>query len=199
MLTLAAVLCAAPALSAPAQRKGARPARPSTPGAPAEKEPTLEETLAWLKEKLTSSAFYKRVSSDEDGSLTTVYKVTGVGFEGCTMTMETSLAISSSFNPSIRETLHHYKVSLGDLDPARVEVYQLYKSDAAITEVQAYTAGDAPKVQDRRDAPGLRGREVEEKAGTSIAFTFAEKDLAERAGKALAHAIKLCGAKREPF
>lgn len=194
--SLLLVLLLMPLLFAFGQRKGAARAKAKAANSQTkteQKEPSLDETIAWLKEKISASAFYKK---EFPGGSNITYKVDEVEFEGCTLSYRATSTDTSS--PQPRSTIWKFKVPLSALDPDQITVSALLKDGSAYF-IKALTIQNQPKVQYRRDSIFLGERDVEEKPYTSIEIDFTDQEIANRVAKALAHAGTLCSAKKEPF
>jgi hypothetical protein len=199
-LTLALTLLFILAAPSPAQKRGLKRNKPIEQSKQSSKtsEPSLDETLAWLKEKIIASAFYNHQSGDSDEKLFTSYKVESINFEGCSVSIKSVYKDSFLTDPTITTTTFESKVALTDLNPSRVEVNQR-KDLSERYDLAIHTLNNEPKVQTHMlSQKGLKVRN-NDSAAAQLDITFSDKEIADRTAKAFIHAIKLCQLKREPF
>ncbi|HEX5733364.1 MAG TPA: hypothetical protein VF131_11070 [Blastocatellia bacterium] len=157
-----------------------KPAEEQKPAA-SQDAPSLKETLDWLREKLEAEGGF----DDKDSKIST--KFSSVMTEGCTLryTMTTRF-----YSPVDR--------AAGTGGGKRREItFQLRDIDLSSIKVETWIGGAysvAVVTIDSKPKINL-GDELSAKTGVY----FQEEEMAGRFAKALAHAIKLCQEKKEPF
>jgi hypothetical protein len=165
-----------------------------------ETEPTLQETLDWLKGKIDEQAGYSQQCTEaSDGSkyrTTLAYKVSDMA-NGRIVYRATDAVVSKDARI---EVTHEISFCLKDLNPDALQVSAVrlgFENDkcnpAQFGEVMLQTTNDRRLIQER----SLRDGQVSRRLFT-ILF-FADTELAARVAKAFAHAIRLSGGKAEPF
>jgi hypothetical protein len=139
---------------------------------------TLEDTLDWLRGRLPQLVTYTFEGQEYSRS-------TDVTVDGCKMT------VVDWINTKERDIKYTSTFSLGDLDVAHHEVDDM--GEAWILTV--------PTSFGKRSVRIVRteGKKTETLRGAHVNFPFQAKEMATRASKALSHASRLCGGRREPF
>lgn len=153
-------------------------------------EPTLEETLTWLKDNLPSKASYIGAFRTLDW----IERVAEVEIDRCNVRWRTEQETSAS------RRKEGDRFSLADLDAANVALSTSQHTPPMF--VLTLNAKDGRKVIKRvslRETPMLRPS-VMEYFTESVRLSFQDEATRERFQKAFTHAIKLCASpKKEPF
>lgn len=158
----------------------------STPGG----SPSLEETLSWLREKLTTHA-PNEMRSNDGRLLGTWFKL--VRFEGCELTWREEMYTEKG-TLSGETTIH-----LGDLNPEGTKIQQDILSGLYFLDLYAPAGKSLVRHRVISD-----GKEMMSFADETARLRFREMDMARRVDRAFAHAARLCAAARnnnrkEPF
>lgn len=155
--------------------------------------PTLEETLGWLRGKLSESyragVFLNPYAADER-----VFNFQPVKFDGCTLVWRDDFAVSQRKRKEVTTT--QTEIQLSEFSPGSVTVSKedCYASPCWRLDLETRNSKRVVKEGD------VKGSSVDYTIKeSSVSFFFREEDLARRAGKAFSHAIELCGGKAEPF
>jgi hypothetical protein len=179
---LALTLLAMMSVTASAQTGRANPSKPAVPpkeqSAPSQKkadsggEPSLNETLDWIRQKLTTGAgFYSKEEK-------TLIKFSGVKVDDCTIAYNEYINLDGAGDDNIETSFN-----LKEVDPSSIKVEEFFGGFV----VKYNTLGG-------KQAVNRSGRKVDKGF-----IGFQVQDMAARFAKALSHAIKLCAGKREPF
>ena len=136
-----------------------------------ESEPSLNETLNWMRQKLIIGAgFYSKEEK-------TRIKISNVKVEDCI------IIYTEYFNSGTGGNDIETSFQLKDIDPSSLKVEEFL--GGFIVSYNTLDSKQAINRDGRKTNKGFIG--------------FQEQDMATRFGKAFAHAIKLCASKKEPF
>lgn len=159
--------------------------------------PTLEETGAWLKQKLES---LPEQSHPITADTRMWIKYDSVTLEGKALVVEATSRFHIDIGEGSEDTVRsQFRVPLGDLDPKHIAVVQP-DPDKQFFRVDAATTGGNASVITRTISSTFKEKPpTTDETSSSFRLIFSDRDSAERVAKALAHAAELCGAKAEPF
>jgi hypothetical protein len=146
----------------------------------------LDETLTWLLNFSREHGYAGNVTGKlHINSLRVV--------EGCSVVVE-----HEYFEPSVKIRKRTDSISLGDFDPAKIQVPPNITdaADNPLFMVQIERSHSARTIQ---AAMEIRDGSKKTVLLVNELFYLDSRDAAERFQKALAHAITLCGGKRAPF
>jgi hypothetical protein len=149
-------------------------------------EPTHEETFAWLSGKL------KQVIQYEVGGKQVTRTIDPLIVEDCRLAFVDSQLLGKKW------TAKGFDLRLSDLDPEHVRLERWGDNAWAIF---ADTSNGRYVIDSFDMEPGSRELPPPEKRGhMATTWVFAPtEELAHRISRALGHAIKLCGGKKDPF
>lgn len=153
-------------------------------------KPSLEETLSWLREKLTTYA-PNEMRSGDGRLLGTWFKL--VRFEGCELTWREEMYTEKGAL-SGETTIH-----LGDLNPEGTKIQQDILSGLYFLDLYAPAGKSLVRHRVMSDS-----KEMMSFADETARLRFREVDIARRVDRAFAHAARQCAAARdnnrkEPF
>jgi len=193
-----AVLVLVLAIAVPAQRP---PRQQKQPSASADStkttQPTLEETLAFLKERITADAFYKEESNENTKHVRT-YRAESIRFDGCAVELQDVSLSEFEGDRSAATTKSMQRTVLSDLDAERV-VVEREGAGVGHFAVLIYTLQEKPKVQLHTELIDQSYHSVHDESFPQFSVSFSEKAVAEKVAKAFRAAIKLCAAKKDLF
>lgn len=148
-------------------------------------EPSLQETLEWLKTNLVkygkATEHQKEKKPQLDGIRVEIkfsFDITAAKFDGCTLMYDQTHVFGDS-----EPTKTAFKLDLSKLDPLGVKVSQ--------------AEGIDPKYELVKEVWVLKLKNSGD--GGEYHLRFEDREMAKRISKAFQHAIKLCGGKVEPF
>lgn len=152
--------------------------------------PSLEETLSWLREKLTTYA-PNEIRSADGRLLGTWFKL--VRFEGCELTWREE-TYTEKGTLSGETTLH-----LGDLNPEGAKIQQDFLSGLYFLDLYTLTGKSLIRHRVLSD-----DKEIMPFTDETARLRFRDMDMARRVDRAFAHGARLCAAARnsnrqEPF
>lgn len=150
-----------------------------------ESSATLEETLNWIGQKLTTAGFNKYVSIMEghSGNIMETFRgnpLSSYHIDGCTLTVEWTFGVTAG------QGQRRLIFPLADIDRQSIGANFAERSQ---TEFQSIVFMKATK-------PTLKLFDSEyrmNQSGSSVQFLLANKDDQESFLKALRHAVRLCG------
>lgn len=162
----------------------------------AEGEPSLEETLTWLKEKLEASLSSSRVVGRGAVSNDTFE---AKPFSSCEVGWQSTFSATTSVSGvGIGPQGKRSSGNLGSIDPTRTKI----TTTPSVTYLFLFIRKDANGFLEE-DFETRLGREVKLSAARSglLIFQFRQpvEGVVPRIAKAFEHASELCAMKREPF
>jgi hypothetical protein len=166
-----------------------------------ESSATLEETLAWLKEKLTTYASITfDFKSPKGRDLFDVFSFEPLLFNGCNLSWKIKNQTNAPGILVIPGTTKETSLQLSDVDPTQLKIYESETLGAKTWKLDLKTLPDKPKIK-QQDIVIRYGNEVHAEAREIETFTFRfqDKDIVPRIAKAFEHSIQLCNARKEPF
>lgn len=172
-----------------------------------QQQPSLEETMKWLSEKLENEGGFIEGNVSE--------KIDLIDFQGCTVGYrwtrlerfagvaigiwtKQSFPLTAIDPDSVKVVLlrGHHQCALTTLNNAK----KIKATDGPIlpptaTVREMDSANQKALIRSADTLPKLIGSNLD----SEVRIPFAEKDIAERFAKALTHAVMLCKARKEPF
>jgi hypothetical protein len=149
---------------------------------------SLEETTAWLTATLNTSARYVK----EQSKGTSSSKIENVRFDGCVLAFDWRTDLDSG-GINVLSAGGAFKLILADIDPSNYLISQEYGYVALTFKTR--DGRETIRFDGWSTTDGKRYRDTTPAGEVTFPFPFTEKDLAERVGKAFAHAATLCAKK----
>lgn len=204
----------------------AKPAAKSKKGAAPASGPGLKDSIAFLKEKVETYGTYsyeveKTDPPTEKGKVTGSAKIGSFDEKGCVLEIRRQVALETAQDEDPAHTYSEtsevtLKIPLRDLDATKVTVENLpatfrkvYNATGDTTKYLQLTVvgkeGKSPiKVVEKRTMKDPTAEKKTEVANLSdnaptTYIMFSDSDVADRAQKALQHAVELCQKKKEAF
>jgi hypothetical protein len=150
---------------------------------------SLDETLTWLMNFSKEHGYARDVTSVTNKLHINSLRVV----EGCSVVVE-----HEYLEPSVKIRKRTESISLGDFDPAKVQVPPDSR-DAANNPVFTVQMERSDSVRKIQAAMEMKDGSKKTALLASDFFYMDSRDAAVRFKKALEHAITLCGGKRAPF
>lgn len=181
------------------------PAPTPAPVEPSAPEPSLNETMEWLGAKLTDRSFFDRLALGVDNNTTTSdYRIWNIdplpqasfSVDHCTLGLMTT---TSTPGHGISEfPKSRIVISFGDIEPRSIENCNDSGYDPCL---RMKTSGSRTTLSATTDPPEGMKREAwnATKKEAAVVLFFRDYEGRERAKKAIARAVQLCGGKSDPF
>ncbi len=192
-------------------------------------QPTLPETIDWLRGKLRQSMSYRDEAGGSDGLTTWTFSsevLTAKDSDGkdlcairpqgdsrpeskcwCSMILSTEDSMNSTLQGKRvlwERSKDIFVIPLGSLSPTGISVTELLpdpgeQRKGRVFILKATTYGSRQEIS-HKSSLIVYDKDLSSEAKVSLfAVRFPDREIAERVAKALAHASTLCGAKAEPF
>jgi hypothetical protein len=169
------------------------------PATPKDNGPSLDETTVWLKEKIASYSGVSLESDDGRVEKGVSYSSTAT-FDGCHLTLTTQAKSLETEQP-VGSTI--YAMDVQDIDPKTIGVRKMLAAGyhrpggGAYYTVTLAMIGNQARVQMTNIVGAGHGYKVMK---SEVNVDLNDEDIANRAAKALVHAVQLCQAQHpEPF
>lgn len=168
---------------------------------PKDNGPSLEETNAWLKDKILNVGGFHRVSRAPGyNSIQENFFYKGATLNEC----DWQVAVHDELNGSLSDRTILLK--LQELEPVVVVVTRNTNETRGWLQQQTFVSGDPMEFDVIVATEGNKqlitfhgiGNPSDGKQ-SRLGLAFTDKDIADRVAKAVSHAITLCKAKPEPF
>ena len=218
----------AAALALPFLLAAAKPAaKPKTPKPADPSGPNLQESVAFLKEKVETYGNYtyeveKTDAPPAKGKVTGSLKIGSFDEKACVLELRRQVALETTVSGESPYAYNEFseitlRVPLKDLDATKVsldplpttfrKVYSATSKTDTYLQVSLTAKGDKKpiKLTEKRKIEDLSGATTRNENATLtdlVATTyilFSDAEIAERAQKALVHAVELCQKKKEAF
>jgi hypothetical protein len=169
-------------------------------------QPSLVETMEWLKGKMKQFVIYYDDSAD--GLTTYSDRSEFIDAKDCRMAIFTGNASNTIFRGKKILSLvikNVYVIPLGSLTPSGIRVTEALPSpgqqrSGTVFVLKATTYGSRDEIYDEMTTIIDEKESAPKKLNvSSFTVRFSDHEVAERVAKALAHVSSLCGAKTEPF
>lgn len=177
-LTLALMLLLVTVISAPAQESNA----------------SLQESLDWLKGKLTENYRLGIWPSDYRNSKVRLFRFEPVRFDGCTLVWREQMSYTENKRSELIK--RQIEINLADFDRSNIKVIKESCHTGNCWRIRLVTYNSKPLV---KEIYLPENKNESNSSSTFIEFYASEQLMAQRIAKAFSHAITLCGGKKEPF
>lgn len=157
-----------------------------------DKQPSLQETTDWLKEKFVAYGGGEM----SPGNIPSSTKYEDIKFEGCSVSFVRTFVIglppgSKGEGGRFRSEI---SFSFSDIDPQSITQST---SNLGVSNISLKTKLNEPRIAISETSSISRDMKRESK--DSVGFTLRDDEISKRMAKALAHMATLCYAKKESF
>lgn len=157
-----------------------------------DKQPSIQETTDWLKEKFVAYGGGELVAGDMPA--TTKYE--DIKFEGCSVSFVRTVVIGSPIGLKVGGGRFRSEISFSfsDIDPQSITQK---KSGLGVSDIYLKTKRNEPRIaiSETNSFSNKFTRESKD----SVEFTLRDDEISKRMAKALAHMATFCSAKKEAF
>jgi len=168
------------------------------PARGAEANPTLRETLDWLKLTLSKYGSFKNISVGGSAEAHLLFQP--IAFQGCTISWKQSRFYEYRTGGIILQEVYS-EVPLASLDSSSI-ITRVGSDDLGyLVKIVLFTRDEKKVIHTQIVTKGSAGPKsiVDESNLANTNIYFENRDMTDRITTALRHAIELCGKQKEPF